>query len=160
MIAIPTRSVAKLLLAIFVIFSLATFTACSSSSSDSDSDHEHENEEEHEHDDEMEHEHEDEHLRIPNEGASISIASPENGATFLEDDDVVVTVETDQFALGEEGNHWHVYVDGTSWGMVVGGRLEETLGGLEPGERMIEVYLTTGTHEELKAGDSITITIE
>jgi hypothetical protein len=106
---------------------------------------------------EMDHE---EKNRVPNEAASIHVLSPNEGATFSEGDEVRVEVEVDQFALGEDGNHWHVYVDGVSWGMVTGGRTNEVLRGLEPGEREIEVYLAGGDHIELEEGDSINISIE
>lgn len=110
----------------------------------------------------MDHEHEDEHNRIPNEnGATITITSPEDGATFNVLDQVIVEVDVKNFALGENDDHWHVYVDDVSFGMVLGGNTDQALAGLEPGEHEISVYLSLGsTHEEYEDGDSITITIE
>ena len=61
-------------------------------------------------------------VRVPNEnGAAIQITSPANGATFAAGEQVIVEVSTDNFPLGETDNHWHVYVDGASWGMIMGG---------------------------------------
>lgn len=121
-------------------------------------------EEEGEHNDEhsmeeIEHEHDEE--RIPNpDGAAVSILSPADGATFAEGDEVIVEVQVDNFALGENDNHWHVYVDGTSWGMVTGGNTSQSLRGLEAGEHIVEVYIAGGDHIEFQDGDSITITVE
>ncbi len=114
-----------------------------------------------EHEDEHEHEHGDEHSRIPNEGgATITILSPEEGATFSNLDQVLVEVEVENFELGEDDNHWHVYVDGVSFGMVSGGNTDQALPGLEPGEREISVFLANGSHEEFEDGDSVTIVVE
>ncbi|MFZ0545766.1 MAG: hypothetical protein WAM60_10035 [Candidatus Promineifilaceae bacterium] len=107
----------------------------------------------------MEHEHSGE--RIPNPGgAAISIISPDDGATFAQGDEVVVEVQVDNFDLGADGSHWHVYVDGTSWGMITGGNTSESLRGIEPGDHEIAVYLAGGDHIEFEQGDSIMITVE
>ncbi len=109
----------------------------------------------------MDHEHEEEHNRIPTEGgATITITSPEDGATFSTLDQVLVEVDVENFELGEDGNHWHVYVDGVSFGMVMGGNTDQALPGLEPGEHEISVFMSIGTHEEYEDGDSITIVVE
>lgn len=158
-----------LLLSLCLLFSLALFAACagdSTTNSNSGTDQEHAAEEEGEHNDEHaadeehgEHEHDEE--RIPNpDGAAISILSPEDGTTFLVGDEIPVEVQVDNFAIGENDNHWHVYVDGTSWGMVMGGNTTETLRGLEAGEHEIEVYIAGGDHIEFEDGDSIHITVE
>ena len=112
--------------------------------------------------DDMDHDDMDhEHNRIPNEdGAAITITSPEEGATFSELDQVLVEVEVENFNLGEEGNHWHVYVDGVSFGMVMGGNTDQALPGLEPGEHEVSVFLSIGTHEEYEDGDQIHIVVE
>ncbi|GJM41844.1 MAG: hypothetical protein DHS20C20_21260 [Ardenticatenaceae bacterium] len=121
------------------------------------------------HDDEMEemdhdddeHDHQDEHNRIPNEdGATISITTPEEGATFSTLDQVLVEVEVENFSLGEDGNHWHVYVNDVSFGMVLGGNTDHALPGLDPGEHEVTVFLSLGTHEEYEDGDSVTIIVE
>lgn len=115
--------------------------------------------EEAEHSEEHEHEEDQSHERVPNNGASIHILSPADGATFNAGDEVTVEVKVENFTLGE-GNHWHVYVDGSSWGMVMGENTDDTLRGLEPGEHEISVYLSIDTHEELEDGDAITIVVE
>lgn len=97
--------------------------------------------------------------RIPNDGGVISIQSPADGASFAANESVPVEVAVANFALGNEGSHWHVYVDGVSWGMIVGGDTSHVLQGIEPGEHLVEVYLALGTHEELEEGDTITITV-
>ena len=155
----------QLLVNILIVLSLTALAACASSvanDNEEDATNEIEHEEDgHETDEHEEDEHENESAdRVPNEGASIRVLAPESGSFFEEGDEVVVEVEVSGFALGQDGNHWHIYVDGTSWGMVVGGRTTEALRGLEHGERIIEVYLTRGDHVELQVGDSITVTIE
>lgn len=112
--------------------------------------------EEHEHEEGEDHEQAD---RLPNDGAIVRIVSPEAGAT-LTGTEVVVEIETENFALGEDGRHWHVYVDGESMGMVGGGATDYALRGLVPGEHEISVYLGLGTHEELEEGATVTITLE
>ena len=122
-------------------------------------------EEEMEHDDEAEHSDEHEHdeeqdlVRVPNNGSAVQILSPADGDTFKVGDEVTVEIELENFTLGE-GNHWHIYVDGSSWGMVVGENIDDTLRGLELGEHEISVYLSIDTHEELEEGDAITIVVE
>ncbi len=116
---------------------------------------------------EGEHDHEEgdgEHSRenvvmIPNDGARILITAPGGAASFSPDEDVLVEVNVEGFALGEEGNHWHVYVDNVSYGMVMGGSTTQAVRGLEPGEHQISVYLSNGGHEELMDGDSILIEV-
>ena len=119
-----------------------------------------------EHDDDMEdmeHEHEEsdgEAARIPNEGgATITITSPKDGETFGTLDQVIVEVEVENFELSGE-SHWHVYVDDVSFGMVMGGNMDQALAGLSPGEHKISTYLSINTHEEYEDGDSVTIVIE
>ncbi len=51
----------------------------------------------------------------------IRIVSPKNGAIFQEGHDVKVTIETDDFELGENGNHGHIDVDGGSSRMIMEG---------------------------------------
>jgi hypothetical protein len=118
---------------------------------------------EQEHDDQTGHEHEhdegEEAKRVPNNGAVVKIVSPENGGEIKVGTDIVVEIETENFALGEEGNHWHVSVDGQSQGMVMGQDYNEVVRGLEPGEHEISVMLSIGTHEELEEGDAIGITV-
>ena len=107
------------------------------------------------------HEHEDEVERIPNEGgASIAITSPANGDSFSTLDQIIVDVDVENFELGVDGSHWHVYVDGVSFGMVMGGNTDRALPGLDPGEHEIAVFLSLGTHEEYQDGDSVTVVVE
>ena len=119
-----------------------------------DMDHDDMEEDDHEHDD-------SEVVRIPNEGnASITITSPAGGDTFGTLDQVIVDVEVENFELGVDGSHWHVYVDGTSFGMVMGGNTDQALPGLEAGEHEVSVFLALGTHEEYEDGDAVTIVVE
>jgi hypothetical protein len=158
----------NLLLSLFLIFSLLLFAACSSdgaSNSNSEGEEntteENENMEEGEHETEHEMDHEHDEGRIPNpDGAAVSILSPADGATFAAGDEVIVEVQVENFTIGEDGNHWHVYVDGTSWGMVEGGNTSQSLRGLETGEHVIEVHIAGGDHIEFEDGDTIHITVE
>jgi hypothetical protein len=164
-----TKLKKNLLLTLIAVFGLLLFAACSGDSgstnnnnaqepaAEEESEHEHEVEEG-EHDDE-DHDHSEDRIPNPN-GAAITLLSPADGATFAEGDEITVEVQVENFALGENDNHWHVYVDGTSWGMVMGGNTSETLRGVEPGEHQIEVYIAGGDHIEFQEGDSATITVE
>ncbi len=98
--------------------------------------------------------------RIPNQdGATITITSPNDGDTANTLDQIIVEVDVANFELGVDGSHWHVYVDGTSFGMVMGGNTDQALPGLDPGEHEISVYLAIGTHEEFEDGSSVTIIV-
>jgi ABC-type Fe3+-hydroxamate transport system substrate-binding protein len=162
----------NLRLSLFLILSLILFAACSSdSSSNTNSEETNTNSEEMEHSDEgehimeegteheMEHEHDEERIANP-DGAAITILTPEDGATFKTGDEVIVEVQVDNFALGENDNHWHVYVDGTSWGMVMGGNTSQSLQGIEAGEHEIATYLAGGDHIEFEDGSTIHIVVE
>lgn len=124
-----------------------------------ESDHDHELDHDHESDHDHEHGDDEAEGRIANEGALVRITSPADGATFRAGEQIIVEIETENFELGKDGNHWHVYVDGSSWGMIIGANQNEALSGIEPGEHEISVYLSIDTHEELEQGDSITITV-
>jgi hypothetical protein len=97
--------------------------------------------------------------RVPNNGAVVRIIAPTSGDTFARGEEVIVEIETEQFPLGEDGNHWHVYVNGESWGMVMGANYTEVLRGLTPGQHQISVYLSNAAHEDLEDGDAVTITV-
>lgn len=152
-----------LFLAALLLLGAFLITACNtadSTSSDDHMDHENMDDMEHEEMEDPDHDHSD-HAddRIPNEGgAAIRIVSPADGDTFAAGEQVIVEVAVENFELGDN-NHWHVYVDGTSWGMVMGGNADQPLNGLEPGEHEISVYLSIDTHEEYEDGDAITITV-
>ena len=111
------------------------------------------------HDEEMDHDDNDLDV-IPNDGAVIRIISPSDGIAIKEGDDLLVEVETEDFILGENGNHWHIYIDGSSWGMVMGGNHDQVLRGLSEGEHEISVFMSIDTHEQLADGDSITVNVE
>ncbi|GIK55162.1 MAG: hypothetical protein BroJett015_08250 [Chloroflexota bacterium] len=133
--------------------------ATQSDDSHDDSDHSHDASD-HSHDEEA-HDDSEPHARIPNEnGAAIRIVSPADGDTFHHGDQIVVEVQTENFDLTQEGYHWHVYVDGSSWGMIMGGSASHVLSGVEPGEHEISAYLSIPTHEEYEDGDAVTITVE
>ncbi len=97
--------------------------------------------------------------QIPNNGAVVRIVAPADGATFEANSEVKVQIETEQFALGQAGNHWHVYVDGQTPQMVMGQMAETSLRNLPPGRHQISVYLSVGTHQDLAIGDSVTIVV-
>ncbi len=95
---------------------------------------------------------------VPNNGAAVRIISPAEGDAFSLDDSIPVIIEPTNFTIGEEGNHWHIYLDGSPI-MVMGGETF-VLKGLAPGGHEIDVYLSLGTHEDLEEGDKITIMVE
>lgn len=164
MLKTPRHRRSNLLLGAMLVLALALFSACSAASSGDDGSVEEGETEEMEHKEEGEHEEgEHEHAedeRIPNNGATIRILAPADGSSFAEGEEIVVEVEVENFALGEDGNHWHVYIDGTSWGMVAGGDTDQALRGVEPGEHLLETYLAGGDHIDLEEGDAITIVVE
>jgi hypothetical protein len=159
------------LILLMILLLTAAFVACSPSGSggveptaghevdEGEADHPHEEgEAEHEHAEGENSDHSDN--RIPNNGAAVRIVSPADGTVFGTADEVLVEVETDNFDLAAEGNHWHVYVDGASYGMIVGGDTDHALRNLEPGEHEISVYLSIGSHEEFAEGDAVVIQVE
>ncbi|MBZ0309433.1 MAG: DUF6130 family protein [Anaerolineae bacterium] len=98
-------------------------------------------------------------MKFPNNGAVIRIVSPADGAV-VSAGDFEVEIAVENFDLHEGQNHWHVYVDETTWGMIMGGDTSYVLNGVAPGEHRISVFLSVTTHEELEDGDSITVTVE
>jgi hypothetical protein len=159
MIMLPRRKLALILLSCLAVLTLALAACTPAPASSPEAEHTEEHVEEGEHAEdehgEEDHEHGD---RLPNEGAVVRIVSPADGETIA-GGEVVVEIETENFVLGEDGQHWHVYLDGESSGMVGGGDTEYVLRAVEPGEHTIEVYLGLGTHEELEDGASVTITV-
>lgn len=97
--------------------------------------------------------------RVPNNGAAVRILSPSDGATFAPDEQIIVEIAVDNFALGVDGNHWHVYLDATSYGMVMGTSPEHVIRGVAPGAYTLTVRLADGDHRDLEEGDSIQITV-
>ncbi len=95
---------------------------------------------------------------VPNNGAEVKLVSPAEGAVVAAGADIPVTIATVNFPIGENGNHWHIYLDGTPI-MVMGGNTF-VLQNLSSGQHTIEVFLSLGTHENLEKGDSHTITVE
>lgn len=147
------------LLAILLLLMSVLAVACSPASGDGAGVEEMEHNDEAAHDDG--HTHDGEHSdRIPNPGgAAVTILAPADGATFTVSDEVLVEVNVENFDLAVDGNHWHVYIDGSSWGMVTGGNTDQPLRGLEPGMHEISVYIAGGDHIEFQDGDSIMITV-
>lgn len=58
------------------------------------------------------------------------------------------------------GNHWHVYVDGMTMGMIIGSDYNYALRGVELGEHQISVFLSPESHEELEDGAFVDIVVE
>ena len=94
---------------------------------------------------------------VPNDGAEVRITTPADEASFKSSDSVPVTIDTTDFTIGEDGNHWHIYIDGDPI-MVMGG-YTFVLQNLSPGQHDIEVYLSNGHHEDLEQGDKVTILV-
>jgi hypothetical protein len=95
---------------------------------------------------------------VPNNGAVVHITAPTDGATFKSNDSIPVTIETTNFTIGENGNHWHIFLDGSPI-MVMGGNTF-VLQNLSAGGHNIEVYLSNGQHENLEQGDKVSIAVE
>lgn len=94
----------------------------------------------------------------PNNGAVVLITAPADKAQFKVGDPVPVIITTTDFPIGEAGNHWHIYLDGSPT-MVMGGSTY-VLQNLTPGQHEIEVFLSNGDHQDLEQGDKVTIMVE
>ena len=143
------------LLCAALIGMLAFSAACAPAATPTD-EMEHATAGEHEHEAEGEHEHSEQ--RIPNNGAAVRIVSPADGAT-IQGGEVEVKIETENFTLGDDGRHWHVYLDGSEVAMVTGADISQVLHGVSAGEHELEVTLADGEHQELEEGDTIHITV-
>jgi hypothetical protein len=62
--------------------------------------------------------------------------------------------------LGEEGHHWHLYVNGKEQGMSQGNAPALQARDLQPGDNVIEVTLSNELHQELNTTDMITVRYE
>ena len=91
--------------------------------------------------------------------ALIKIVSPQDGAV-LKANAVIVRVETLNWPLGEQGHHWHLYVNGAEQGMSQGSSPAVQARDLRPGENTIEVVLSNDLHQELNATDTIDVRYE
>ena len=148
----------KLLLTLLLVALALVAAACSSSNNNTNTtNHNEHSNAEHEHGD-AEHEHDSTEM-APNNGAFITLLSPADGATFSQDEEIEVAVEIENFAIGQDGNHWHIHVDDTEYAMVMGENTSDVIRGLEPGEYTITVRLANGDHQDLEDGDTATITI-
>ncbi len=96
---------------------------------------------------------------IANNGARVQLVSPPAEAVFEAGRDVPVQIATENFNLGQAGNHWHIYVDDRPGIMIMGQMNSAVLRNLEPGTHQIAARLSVGTHQELEDGAKVTITI-
>lgn len=158
--------VVRYLMLSFALVAFLALAACGSSVAEPAADEsmeemDHDNMDDMDHDD-MDHEHSDDEAvnRIPNEGNSVEILTPADGATFANGEDLLVEVAFENFDYGVDGNHWHIYLNDVSYGMVVGLNTSETVRGLEPGEYELLVVMANGDHIEYEDGDMIHITVE
>lgn len=147
-----------MLLAFVAVFAAACSTSNGNTANNTNNNHD--NDENHEHENNHEHEEGESHDMIPNDGAVIRLISPVDGTTFAHDEDIVVEVEVENFAIGQDGNHWHIFVGDSEYAMVMGENTDDVIRGLEPGEHTITVRLANGDHQDLEDGDSVTITVE
>ena len=99
------------------------------------------------------------HERIPANGAAVKIIAPQHNAV-LDRDNVIVRVETTNWPLGEEGHHWHLYVNGKEQGMSQGNAPALQARDLQPGDNLIEVTLSNELHQELNTTDMIAVRYE
>lgn len=149
------RPFSAITLFFILLFTLYFTVACSTNTTEETTTEE-EPTDEHQEDDDHEHP----TARIPNNGAVIRFVLPADGAVFKTTDEIPVQVEVENFDLTQDGNHWHISVDGTEWLMVVSGDLDDVIRGLTPGEHQVEATLATGDHQDLEEGDTVTITVE
>jgi hypothetical protein len=140
---------------VLVILMLATFALAGSAQADStptpEPDHMHM-----ESTPEADHDHGE---RIDANGAAVKIIAPQHNAV-LDRDTVIVRVETTNWPLGEEGHHWHLYVNGKEQGMSQGNSPALQARDLQPGDNIIEAVLSNDLHQELNATDMIAVRYE
>lgn len=149
------KNLHKFMLLIVAVLLWGVLVACNTAVSDEPSAETDTHEEEEHTDDDHEHP----EGRIPNNGAVIHLISPADGDTFKSSDEIKIEVEVENFELVTDG-HWHIYVDGSEWSMIMSAATNDTLRGLSPGEHEIEVTLSNKDHQDLEEGDHATITIE
>ncbi|MCB0167508.1 MAG: FixH family protein [Anaerolineae bacterium] len=97
--------------------------------------------------------------QLPNGDAVVRIVSPKDGTNVESGSDIRIEIETESFKLGEEGNHWHLYVDDQPGRMIMGEINDAVLRDLEPGQHHISAYLSIASHEDLEDGATLTITV-
>jgi hypothetical protein len=97
--------------------------------------------------------------RLDANGATVTIVSPANDAT-INDNSVIVRVETTNLTLGKDGAHFHLYVDGKVQGMSEGASSSIMAHDLTPGEHTFEVVLANGMHQELNASHMIKVNVQ
>ena len=75
---------------------------------------------------------------------SITLVSPAMDTVFDKDpSDVPVTVKVANFALGQSGRRWQVYLDGSLLAQVADGSTTTTLKGIKAGDYALKVALAT-----------------
>ena len=79
---------------------------------------------------------------------------------MLHDTSVLVKVQTTNLALGTNGAHFHLYVDGSVQGMSEGSSNSIMAHDLTPGDHELQVVLANGLHQELNATDQIKINVQ
>ncbi len=87
---------------------------------------------------------------------AVRIVSPQDG-DVLNDSSVIVQVETTNWLLGEDGRHFHLYVNDQEQGMSQGNNSLVQVRDLQPGDNSLEVVLSDGQHQELNATHKIVI---
>ena len=87
------------------------------------------------------------------------IVSPQDRAVFASESEVKIEIETESFTLGDEGQHWHLYVDDQPGRMIMGKINDAVLRDLEPGQHEISAYLSNGSHQDLEEGAAVTIMV-
>jgi hypothetical protein len=92
------------------------------------------------------------------QGGTIKIVAPVNGAT-INDASVMVRVETTNLTLGQDGVHFHLYVDGKVQGMSDGANTSIMAHDLTAGEHTLEVVPANGLHQEFNVSDMIKINV-
>lgn len=98
--------------------------------------------------------------KAPNDGRVISILAPETGTEIEAGKMIMVKIDTENFDITAEGNHWHLYVDGELHTMVEDGSSEIMLHDLSAGEHMIMTTLADESHVEYEDGAMVTIMVK
>lgn len=83
---------------------------------------------------------------VPTPSGTIEITSPQDDAS-VPAGDVMVQVKVDGITLGQNGAHWHLYLDDKMISMVTGGATSATVN-LAPGDHTLKATIADDTHGE------------
>lgn len=88
--------------------------------------------------------------------ASVAISSPQDGAKFSPKTDIEIVYDV---ALGEKGDHTHLYVDNNEAVTLRGLKGTHELGTLSPGKHEICIKVVNKAHTPIGAQQCVNVTV-